>query len=464
MVMSATDELLEIANHALDAIQCESGRCMQEKSLFSLRDVLVQVLTMLTPLAKYKQVALKYHIDSPVPEHLVGLGVYFQRILLNLIGNAHQFRLDGSVSIFATIGLSELTRYDCVMLELSVKDTGVGISKDQLGIIWDHFIRPSPSPQDKYNGVCVALYAVSESLKAMGGTIEVSSQLGVGSCFTARVPLQLPEPKNKGLSNIDPLIFKRKISILLVEGNPSAVMNSMHIAQSFASFIDYAKNGQEALLQFAKQYYDVVLLDTGLPDINGVTLTKRIREWHDSTKLHVTIVGLAAHGDLASQVKHAVDSGMNYVLTKPTTSDGWQRVIEEHVYPSLLPVESASRSRQLVALLVVRGLLDWDQSVKKCLNNHGLLSELVYAFSDDLPLTYHALKDCFCASDYHSLANMLHKLSGGVSYLSLPTLTVPLERCMTEIRHKNKYGIERTWLELEREIQLFINSFQLIGI
>ena len=342
--------LLTIINDILDFSKIESGNLQLEEHPFILRDIIKSVCNLLATQADTKKINLEYFIDPHIPIHLLGDSSRLRQILLNLIGNAIKFTNSGGVYLSAK---SKLITNDqkCPehQLIISIKDTGIGIDSDNLQKLFQPFTQADTSISRKYGGTGLGL-AISKSLVAlMGGTIWVESLGNIagnppndwisendhlqGSIFnftliTKSVSSVDLIPKDSPESSSPQDIHSQlQLKILLAEDNKVNQKVALFTLKKLGYIADIANNGLEVLTMLENQFYDIILMDIQMPEMDGVTATKRIRQ---SIQNQPYIIALTANA-LEADRQICLDAGMNDFITKPIVIAELTRVLSQYL-------------------------------------------------------------------------------------------------------------------------------------
>jgi CheY-like chemotaxis protein len=234
-------------------------------------------------------------------------------VLINLVGNAVKFTSQGGISL--DIRPSAIGR-----LRFAVNDTGIGIAADQRAAIFDAFTQADGSHTRRFGGTGLGLTITRRLVDLMGGELLVDSSPGTGSCFFFELPLAAGTEtgmSGKQPSAVPPVRLP-KLRVLVAEDNVinQKVISSMLRRQGWV--VTLAGNGKEACECFSRDRFDLVLMDIQMPEMDGLTASRWIREWQTERQPEerVPIVALTAH---ASQVQHqqCLAAGMNAVITKP---------------------------------------------------------------------------------------------------------------------------------------------------
>ena len=274
--MSGTG-LLDIVNQILDLSKIEAGKLMLETREFQPRQLVEQVAEMLTPTVREKQLMLFTYIAPEIPVTLRGDPTRLRQILVNLAGNAVKFTSVGEVVIRAAL---ETTNDSHAALSIAVSDTGMGISEAARERIFEPFIQADDSITGQYGGTGLGLSIAQRLVELMGGTIGVESVEGEGATFWFTVALErVADDAPPAVSSDSGLRDKR---VLVVDGNRT----NLDIMESYMSHwgmrVESARTGLEALTALRRGValraaFDVVMLDSALPDMDAVTLVSQVQ-------------------------------------------------------------------------------------------------------------------------------------------------------------------------------------------
>jgi signal transduction histidine kinase/ActR/RegA family two-component response regulator len=338
-VQRSGDALLTVINDVLDYSKIEAGRMTVERIDFDLRSVGVEVCKILQTTIAERKLAMSLSYDESLPRFIKGDPVRLRQVLLNLAGNAVKFTERGTVRI-------ELSRLDEGAVKISVVDSGIGITEEQLDRMFQRFTQADSSTTRRYGGTGLGL-AISKTLvELMGGTIGVNSQPGIGSTFwftlpliaatrtetpatqTADVPAEVPvlvtavsEPLAALAAPTMPLAAAAAAEqggrLLLVEDNFVNQRVALYMLNKLGHRVDVARHGREAVDMLSKSRYDLVLMDCQMPEMDGFEATKIIRDLKSTVLDHeVPVVAMTANAFPEDRAR-ALAGGMNDFLAKP---------------------------------------------------------------------------------------------------------------------------------------------------
>ncbi|NJL62017.1 MAG: response regulator [Methylacidiphilales bacterium] len=321
-IYTSGESLLKIINDFLDFSKIESGKLDLEIKPFNLRSCIHEVLYLLAPKAREKGIKLLF-IDTPeIPTQIEGDITRLRQILINLLNNAIKFTDIGSIEIsVATLQKKTQNYSNSYELKFAVKDTGIGISKENLERLFKAFSQVNSSITRQYGGTGLGLAICKKLVELMDGKIWVESELGVGSTFYFAIATSTPviqEISENVASDVEidaEMAKKHPLRILLVEDNVINQRMIQLMLQRMGYQPNVANNGLEALAILHSQTYDVVLMDVQMPEMDGLTATQRIcQEW--TADIRPWIVALTASA-MWGERDRCLASGMDNYLSKP---------------------------------------------------------------------------------------------------------------------------------------------------
>ncbi|HRL94785.1 MAG TPA: response regulator [Pseudomonas sp.] len=274
-ISSAAQGLLGIINDILDFSKIEAGKLHVEAADFYLEDVLDSLVDLATLKAQEKGLELLFDIATDVPTSLIGDSLRLGQILNNLLSNALKFTERGEI----TVAISPEGRSaDQVWLRFEVSDTGIGLSTEQSGRLFQAFSQADSSTSRKYGGTGLGLTICARLVELMGGEIGVDSELGVGSTFFIRAPFKLQSQQRELLVDGENLLG---MPILVVDDNASARGIFHNMLSSLKFEVATASSAAEAIGLLADacaagRPYRLVLMDWMMPDMDGVEAMRAI--------------------------------------------------------------------------------------------------------------------------------------------------------------------------------------------
>ncbi len=315
----AARHLLTIINQVLDMGKIESGKLEIEQIPYSLREVVALAVSMTQENASSKGLALGAWVEDTLPDQVIGDPTRMRQVLINLLGNAVKFTGKGSVKLL-------VNAHDDQHIRVEVVDTGIGMTDAAQKRLFQAFSQADESITRQFGGTGLGLSLSKQLVELMGGEIDFSSQVGVGTRFWFILPLIVAQdthdhnvasaivpPSSLIPQYVDVLAERR---VLLVEDNRVNQLVAVKLLAKLGIQPSVAENGEEALSMLAKEAFDLVLLDIQMPVKDGYETIAEIRQAEFGSDRHLCVIGLSANG-LKEDHERALIAGMDDYITKP---------------------------------------------------------------------------------------------------------------------------------------------------
>jgi signal transduction histidine kinase len=330
-IQDASKHLLGLINDILDMSKIEAGKLELSPVEFNFRQIIQRAVDVMNFRIDEKRQNFYLQIDSAIPQTIIADDQRLAQVITNLLGNAVKFTPEeGSISL-DVIFLGE--ENSLCKIQISVSDTGIGISKEQLDKLFISFSQAESTTTRKFGGTGLGLSISKSIVDMMGGDITVSSEPGNGSTFSFTIMVKKGTEKKQEPSDTDLNAKITKNDIALFEGRQIMLVEDMEINREIVLTmleplklkIDCAENGMEAIRKFcsAPDKYEVIFMDVHMPEIDGYEATRRIREFEKGMekqkwKLHkrVPIIAMTANV-FREDIAKCLESGMNDHLGKP---------------------------------------------------------------------------------------------------------------------------------------------------
>lgn len=307
----STGHLMNLINDVLEINKIESPNLTTEEIGFNLRKKIINIDKSLYEIAKLNNVKCKINIDEEIPKKIIGDPTKLTQILINLISNAIKFSSNGIVS--TNLKIIKKTDQE-VTIKFEVIDNGMGISKDKQELIFESFTQGSNKINRKFGGTGLGLTIVKKLLEHLGSSINLYSEENVGSNFNFELVFKVDKEEIEPIYEIDYLILENK-KFLLVEDNSITQIVTRKLIEKQNAFCTIASNGEEALKLTKQNYYDIIIMDINLPDINGDIVSEKIRKFNTNTPI-IAFTAMSIEGD--DWIKNLKSKGMNDYISKPT--------------------------------------------------------------------------------------------------------------------------------------------------
>jgi PAS domain S-box-containing protein len=314
LISTSSQSLLGVVNDILDISKIEAGKFKIVRNETNVRALVRAACNLLKYKAQEKGISLKYHIDDAVPALIMADSLRLNQILLNLLGNAMKFTDRGSVNVEVK---ADAPKGNKIVLRFMVEDTGIGIPQDKLEVIFENFTQATDATSQRYGGTGLGLTIVKRLAELKGGTLHVQSRLGKGSIFTFQNSFEIAEIKQETEpAEIEIIPFVKRLQVLLAEDNYVNQFAATHILNRWNIDVDVAETGTQVLEKLRANDYDLILMDTYMPEMNGYQAARKIREEFSGQKAAIPIISLSA-AVMDSERQEAINSGMNEIVNKP---------------------------------------------------------------------------------------------------------------------------------------------------
>lgn len=329
--------LLSLINNILDLNKLEANKVEIEKTSFSLKKRINDVLIALNKSADDRKNKLHLEYDDTIPDKLIGDPIKLSQVLINLIGNSVKFTQHGDVFVRVN-KISE--NEGKVSLHFEIEDNGVGISKKKQKSIFETFSQASLQINRKFGGTGLGLSIVKSLLELMGSKIQLESQIGKGSKFWFNLNLEISEELNqessekKVISPIEYAALENK-RVLIVEDNKINQMITKKILEKNKMNCMVADNGIDAIEIVKQNTFDVILMDIHMPGISGIEATQRIREYDND----LPIIALTAV-TIDENLDEFYRAGFNEIIPKPFKTEEFFEKIYRTLQGRKSPVKS----------------------------------------------------------------------------------------------------------------------------
>ncbi|GBO52344.1 circadian input kinase A [Pseudanabaena sp. lw0831] len=337
-VENSGNHLLELINDILNLAKIEAGQVELNYSSTSINCLCESSLNFIRQQAMKKQIQLDIHLQPNLPEMQLDER-RIKQVLINILNNAVKFTATGGRIKLEATKLSHVSEQPQKQtqdyLQISITDTGIGISPENIQRLFKPFIQIDSALNRKYEGTGLGLALVKQIVELHGGTVGITSELGIGSCFTIELPINhlepplTPEPRSE--SNLEPHLEPRQTSvstaplILLAEDNEANIITVTSYLEAKAYRLLIAMNGQEAIALAKNAQPDLILMDIQMPFMDGLEAIKQIRL--DPNLADIPIIALTALA-MAGDRQKCIDAGANEYIAKPIKLKALSQMIQ----------------------------------------------------------------------------------------------------------------------------------------
>ncbi|NGM85148.1 response regulator [Paenibacillus sp. 7124] len=336
IIRRSADTLVTVINDILDFTKMESGKMEMEVQLFELRTCIQEVFSLFSAEAGKKNLELAYFIDHTLPEVLYGDMARLRQVLMNLVSNAVKFTNQGGVYLVVSgtkRGNNE------IVVEFTVKDTGIGISPDKRDRLFQPFSQLDSSMTRKYGGTGLGLAICKSLVGMMGGEIRVEYMEEKGAAFVFTIVAGLPEDDPGGGGQPEkketevPLRKESKGEgegkVLIVEDHPINQKLMISMLEKLGVKADVAEDGRQAADMALSRPYHLIFMDLQMPRMDGLAATREIRRRHKREFGSPVIIAMTANVMDGIQSR-CLAAGMNDYISKPLKLSSIKQILSRY--------------------------------------------------------------------------------------------------------------------------------------
>ncbi len=330
-IQNSSESLLHIINDILDFSKIESGKLVIDKHPFIPQYEFTQTIELFAINAQDKSINLVTNIDSDIPNCFEGDLTRIKQIMFNFLSNAIKFTKDGK-SIFIDITYKTKTSLLCI----SVKDEGIGMSKEAQSKVFNAFEQADNSTTRQFGGTGLGLSISSKLASLMNGEITLESTEGMGSTFSLYIPLKVCKLNDKNLSLNDLSTEDKRFTgkVLVAEDNKTNQMLIKILLEDYGVEYTITDDGLQAFKAFKTSKYDMVLMDENMPNMTGIQTLEKILKYEEENQLkHTPVIALTANVMQEYKQRFAA-AGMDDFLAKPINYTELERVLERFLHNS----------------------------------------------------------------------------------------------------------------------------------
>jgi signal transduction histidine kinase/CheY-like chemotaxis protein/HPt (histidine-containing phosphotransfer) domain-containing protein len=456
-IRTAAETLLGVLNDILDVSKIEAGKLDLEARSFHLDEVVHRVRTIVGHKAQEKHLPLRIVVGDGVPRSLVGDPLRLAQVLVNLCNNAVKFTDAGEIVV--SCSLAQRSDDKQVLLRFAVRDTGIGMSEEQAGRLFQPFVQADSSTTRRYGGTGLGLAISRQLAQLMGGEIGVNSEPGRGSefWFTARfaiadeVPDEASEivvPSSVTPRAVETLVAMRGRRVLLVEDNDINQQVATELLSAVAGVdVEVVGNGAQAVKRLVDDgaAFDVVLMDIQMPGMDGYEATRRIR----AAGIHLPVIAMTAHA-MVKDRELCIAAGMNDFVTKPFELEELLAVLRRW-----LPQSPAATAQPMddedflptAPYVDDADVLDVEEGLRHCHGRASLYLRLLKTFEDTMSQVATDARAAFDHGDKAQAARLVHAMSSAAGTIGARSLAAAA-RELEQLLETDQF--ERTHRRLDR--------------
>ncbi len=478
-IYAAAKNLLSIINDILDITKIEEGKLSIIPVEYKLSEMLRDVINLIKYKVEAKNLIFRYHIDERIPEHLFGDDIRIRQIMINILSNAAKYTEKGSVDLY--VDLISQTEQE-ILLQVRVKDTGIGIKEEDLDKICKPFERLEEKRNRSIEGTGLGMGITSQLLHMMDSQINIESVYGEGSTFSFQIrqeiideaPIGDFESKMKSRSYIQEPghdFTAKEARILVVDDNEINLKVISNLLKKIQVNVTTCTKGRDCLELVKEQYYDIIFLDHMMPDMDGIETLQAMRAMTNYPCEHSKIVALTANAITGAKEMYLA-AGFDDFLTKPIFSEKLYQFIRDNIREELITEgeavtehteTNAETNAEMPKLPMINGL-DWNLAQLHFDDQETMLDTL-RMFANHAEAEYQELSSYFAEiSSEQGLSSYLtkvHSMKSSALLLGIYTLG-GVAKILEDAARTEKVEVIRqftpmfleSWLEFQAEIKL----------
>ena len=435
-VKESADRLLNLIDGILDLSKIEADSIVLEEVPFTMGSLVLEAIRLVRPRVAEKAVEIRCDLEEGT-QWVMGDPTRVRQVLLNLLANASKFTEQGE--ILTTVKKLKETK-DEVLMEVAVSDTGIGISEDKRGAIFQAFTQADGSTTRKYGGTGLGLTISQRLINVMGGEIKVESRSGEGSTFRFSVwfkkgPAEVDQYKTS-VGKGEEKEIDREIEILLVEDDPASRKMTMLMLQKMGHAVALAKNGVEAVEMARARVYDIILMDIQMPVMGGMEATRKLRR----AKLKTPIVAMTASA-MKGERELFLEAGMDDYIAKPISWDIVRDTLRRHAGRKSEQETPDSDQMSLPPIKTITEELGLDPVEYR---------EILTGFIEEKKKDMEDLAGALAREDTDLISQLAHKIKGSALNLRLDVIAQPAANIEKAAKEGDLSGIPGDWDALSR--------------
>ncbi len=424
-VQNATKSLLSIINDILDITRIEAGKMVTNSVEYSFGNMIKEVIAMMEFRTNNKEIEFKTDIDKRIPDKLLGDDIHIKQVLINLLSNAFKYTTEGSVLL--QIALMPESNEKEAFIYFAVKDTGIGIKKEDMDRILIPYERFDVSKNRNIEGIGLGMPITFKLLADMGSKMHVESEYGKGSEFSfilrqdiiENTPIECLKEKLEQRQEDTayvPMFQAPNARVLVVDDNQMNRKVFRALLDKTKIQVDEASGGRECIQMVQETVYDIIFMDHMMPEMDGIETYNILKEMEDYPNKKTPVVVVTANAILGAKDRYIIKEGFRAYISKPIEYQKLEKLIKTLLKKDLIQaVESESILEEKEEELPIINGLDWGYAESHFPSRKNMLETLEFFRlsighdAEELQSLYDKLEDEGGFKDYctkiHSMKN-----------------------------------------------------------
>ncbi len=433
ILRASSGNLLELVNNLLDLSKLEAQKVKLEKRSFDLKELLEVLVHTFKIRAEEKKLRLEADLPTNLPHHLLGDPVKLNQVLTNLLGNAIKFTNSGYVKLRILVISQELKD---IHLKFIIEDSGIGIPKDKLDVIFQEFSQASYDVSLEFGGTGLGLNISQKLLKMHESELKVESEEGKGSIFSFELNYKLSSHANMRNKKraVTEILRKSAAKILVVDDNTTNLFIISEYLQGWGLDHTTVSSGNEAIEAFKREPFDVVLMDLHMPRMDGYEASAKINELNLDFKPAIIALSASGRGDVNFKMKR---SGIDAYVPKPFDPLELQEVIisllnrggAKHLQELKMNDDPVKASFQEILNADKQPSYNVSRYLNLAAHNPIILNKLIRNAVESLYQFRDEFKTAVVKESHEMLGELIHKNTMTLHYIEAQGLTALLNDC-----------------------------------
>jgi signal transduction histidine kinase/DNA-binding response OmpR family regulator len=455
LIRKSANTLLVIVNDILDLSKIDAGHMTFEDIDFNTKDIIQSSIAAFIPKSNEKGIYIKTTINNNVPECIKGDPVRLTQVVNNILGNAVKFTNLGGIDISVDC-YDRTSKY--VMLEIRIKDTGIGIPAHKIKTIFNTFSQASLDITRKYGGTGLGLNITKQLVEKQNGSIYVDSALDKGTLFTIKIPYKISEISSTQVTNDSKVAdgIPVQIKVLVAEDHDINRFIIEKILKDWNYEYDFAMNGEDAVAYASKKQYDLILMDIEMPDIDGYKATSLIRNSNGLNSI-TPIIAITGHA-MNGEREKCIASGMNDYISKPFKTGELQQLIKKLIVE--VTNQSNLKEGQTMQSTTSDRFTDMHFLRELSDDNEQFYKDFLIMFLTNTPIAINAIKNAFVNDDWENLKLAAHKVKPSFNYVGLKELNALAAKIESQAKEKNPENIPAMITRIEEVMAYAIKELE----
>lgn len=446
-IKNAGNMLLSLINDILDFSKIESGRMELVPVEYQLNSVMNDLVNMIMPRVKEKDLQLKVEAEASIPNYLYGDEVRIRQIITNLLTNAVKYTDEGQITLKIDYKYIDGKKLDLIV---SVKDTGKGIKQEDMEKLFQSFVRLDQKKNQNIEGTGLGLSITSSFVEMMGGTINVESEYGVGSVFTVSIPQTITKEIEMGdygkqsekeireYDNYKESFHAPEAKVLIVDDNAMNLKVAINLLKRTKVQVDTASGGMECLNLLRKKQYDILLLDHMMPAMDGVETLKRMRQ--EGLGIGMPVIALTANAVSGAREMY-LKYGFQDYLSKPIVGKSLENMLYDWLPKERLIADESIEKPvdETVGEINQKednSFIDQEIGMRYCANSSEMYYEMLEAYLEQREKYLTSLNKYYDSEDWDNYRIAIHALKS--TSLSIGAVALSEEAKALEMAAKEK--------------------------